>query len=73
VSNVLHDFDLPISLSVLHNFGGAQGVQAGLMAKKQRIEATTGPQVPEKDGRKHARTLSISDYKRRIGVFLNSA
>ncbi|XP_014494987.1 protein RTF1 homolog [Vigna radiata var. radiata] len=73
VSNVLHDFELPISLSVLHNFGGAQGVQAGFMAKKQRIEATVGPQVPEKDGKSHAKTISISEYKRRMGVFLNSA
>ncbi|KAK7378534.1 hypothetical protein VNO80_03977 [Phaseolus coccineus] len=69
VSNVLHDFELPISLSILQNFGGAQGIQAGFMARKQRIEATVGFQVPEEKGRRDARTLTVSDYKRRIGLF----
>jgi len=68
VSNVLHDFELPISLSTLQNFGGAQGVQAGLMARKQRIEATVGYQAPDKKGRTGGRTLTISDYKKRIGL-----
>ncbi|KAI3798065.1 hypothetical protein L1987_33333 [Smallanthus sonchifolius] len=67
-SNMLHDFDLPISLAVLQKFGGAHGVQAGFMARKQRIEATVGCQVPENDGRRHALTLSVSDYKRRRGL-----
>ncbi|CAJ1898462.1 unnamed protein product [Sphenostylis stenocarpa] len=68
VSNVLHDFELPISLSILQNFGGAQGVQAGFMAKKQRIEAIIGFQVPEKNDWRDALTLTISDYKRRRGL-----
>ncbi|XP_076892696.1 protein RTF1 homolog [Bidens hawaiensis] len=67
-SNMLHDFDLPISLAALQKFGGAHGVQAGFMARKQRIEATVGCQVPENDGRRHALTLSVSDYKRRRGL-----
>ncbi|KAK9062594.1 hypothetical protein SSX86_019782 [Deinandra increscens subsp. villosa] len=67
-SNMLHNFDLPISLAALQRFGGAQGVQAGFMARKQRIEATVGCQVPENDGRRHALTLSVSDYKRRRGL-----
>ncbi|KAJ0463475.1 putative Plus-3 domain, Plus3-like superfamily protein [Helianthus annuus] len=67
-SNMLHDFDLPISLASLQKFGGAHGVQAGFMARKQRIEATVGCQVPENDGRRHALTLSVSDYKRRRGL-----
>lgn len=67
-SNTLHDFDLPISLSVLQKFGGPQGAQAGFMARKQRIEATVGCSVPENDGRRHALTLSVSDYKRRRGL-----
>ncbi|KAL8201765.1 hypothetical protein R6Q57_010912 [Mikania cordata] len=67
-SNMLHDFDLPISLAALQRFGGAHGVQAGFMARKQRIEATVGCQVPENDGRRHALTLSVSDYKRRRGL-----
>ncbi|KAA8519825.1 hypothetical protein F0562_014085 [Nyssa sinensis] len=67
-SNMLHDFDLPISLATLQKFGGAQGAQAGFMARKQRIEATVGCRVPENDGRRHALTLTVSDYKRRRGL-----
>ncbi|MCD7459939.1 hypothetical protein HAX54_042354, partial [Datura stramonium] len=67
-SNTLHDFELPISLAVLQKFGGPQGGQAGFMARKQRIEATVGCSVPENDGRRHALTLSVSDYKRRRGL-----
>lgn len=67
-SNLLHNFELPISLAVLQKFGGPQGAQAGFMARKQRIEATLGCKVPENDGRRHALTLSVSDYKRRRGL-----
>lgn len=66
--NTLHNFDLPISLNTLQKFGGPQGVLSGFMARKQRIEATIGLQVPENDGRRHALTLSVSDYKRRRGL-----
>ncbi|CAL0313932.1 unnamed protein product [Lupinus luteus] len=68
VTNVLHNFDLPISLTLLQKFGGPQGVQAGYMARKQKIESKIGLQVPENDGKRHAMTLSISDYKRRRGL-----
>lgn len=68
VSNVLHDFDLPISLAVLQKFGGPHGAQAGFMARKQRIETTIGVKVPENDGGRHALTLTVSDYKRRRGL-----
>ena len=67
-SNVLHDFELPISLAMLQKLGGAQGVQAGFMAKKQRIEEVVGFRVPENDGRSHQLTLTVSDYKRRRGL-----
>lgn len=67
-SNVLHDFELPISLAMLQKFGGAKGVQAGFMAKKQRIEEAVGFRVPENDGRRHQLTLTVSDYKRRRGL-----
>ncbi|CAA6671719.1 unnamed protein product [Spirodela intermedia] len=53
-SNLLHNFELPISLS---------GLQ-----KKQRIEATIGFKLPENDGRRHSLTLTVSDYKRRRGL-----
>ncbi|RLN28318.1 hypothetical protein C2845_PM05G16030 [Panicum miliaceum] len=64
-SNALHTFELPISLSALQEFGGAKG---GYMARKQKIEATMGYKVPDNDGRRHALTLSVSDYKRRRGL-----
>lgn len=67
-SNLLHNFELPISLAGLQKFGGPQGAQAGFMARKQRIEATVGCRVPENDGRRHALTLTVSDYKRRRGL-----
>lgn len=67
-SNLLHNFELPISLAILQKFGGAQGAQAGFMGRKQRIETTVGFRVPENDGRRHALTLTVSDYKRRRGL-----
>ncbi|CDO99584.1 unnamed protein product [Coffea canephora] len=67
-SNMLHGFKLEINLDPLENFGGAKGAQAGFMARKQRIEATVGCRVPENDGRRHALTLTVSDYKRRMGL-----
>ncbi|KAJ6797969.1 protein RTF1-like protein [Iris pallida] len=67
-SNTLHNFELPITLAGLKKFGGPQGVQAGFMARKQRIEATIGRKVPDNDGRRHALTLTVSDYKRRRGL-----
>ncbi|KAG4394104.1 hypothetical protein AAZX31_03G210500 [Glycine max] len=66
--HMLHDFDLPISLAELKSFGGPQGLKNGFLARKQKIEATVGLQVSEKDGSRHALTLSISDYKRRRGL-----
>lgn len=67
-SHTLHDFDLEISLAELKNFGGAQGLKNAFLARKQKIEATIGCQVPENDGSRHALTLTISDYKRRRGL-----
>ncbi|KAK6149878.1 hypothetical protein DH2020_017403 [Rehmannia glutinosa] len=67
-SNLLHNFELPISLAVPQKFGGPQGAQAGFMARKQQIEAMYGVKVPENDGRRHALTLTVSDYKRRRGL-----
>ncbi|KAB2637398.1 RNA polymerase-associated protein RTF1-like protein [Pyrus ussuriensis x Pyrus communis] len=55
--------ELPISMVALQKFGGPQGAQKGFLAKKQRIEATIGCQVPENDRRRHALTLTVSDYK----------
>ncbi|KAK6917515.1 Plus-3 domain [Dillenia turbinata] len=66
--NSLHDFELSISLAGLQKFGGPQGAQMAFMARKQRIEATVGCKVPENDGRRHALTLTVSDYKRRRGL-----
>nr|XP_010925891.1 protein RTF1 homolog [Elaeis guineensis]XP_010925893.1 protein RTF1 homolog [Elaeis guineensis]XP_010925895.1 protein RTF1 homolog [Elaeis guineensis]XP_029121362.1 protein RTF1 homolog [Elaeis guineensis] len=67
-SNTLHDFELPISLAALQKFGGPQAVHLNFMSRKQKIEATTGYKVPDNDGRRHALTLTVSDYKRRRGL-----
>lgn len=67
-TNMLHDFELPISLAALQKFGGPQGLRNGFLARKQHVEATVGCQVPENDGSRHVLTLSISDYKRRRGL-----
>ncbi|GAB2298697.1 hypothetical protein Dimus_032769 [Dionaea muscipula] len=67
-SNMLHNFDLPISLAALKRFGGPKGAMAAFMARKQNIEATIGYRVPENDGRRHPLVLSVSDYKRRMGL-----
>ncbi|TKY61575.1 RTF1-like protein [Spatholobus suberectus] len=67
-SNMLHDFDLPISLVELKSFGGPQGLKNGFLSRKQKIEATVGCRVSENDGSRHALTLTISDYKRRRGL-----
>lgn len=67
-SNMMHDFELPISLAELKSFGGSHGLKNGFLARKQKIEATVGCWVPENDGSRHALTLTISDYKRRRGL-----
>ena len=68
-SNMLHDFELSISLAELKKFGGTQEERRSVFFdRKQKVEATIGYQVPENDGRKHLLTLSISDYKRRRGL-----
>ncbi|KAK7284436.1 hypothetical protein RJT34_19182 [Clitoria ternatea] len=67
-SYMMHDFDLPISLAELDNFGGPQGLKNAFLARKQKIEATVGCRVPENDSSRHALTLTISDYKRRRGL-----
>lgn len=64
----LHDFELPISLAGLQKYGGAQGAPLAFMARKQKIEATCGVQVPSNDGRRHSLTLTVNDYKRRRGL-----
>ena len=65
---MLHTFDLPTSLSALQEFGGAEGLFNGYMARRQKIEATTGYKGSDNDGKRHALTLSVSDYKRRRGL-----
>ncbi|KAK3139932.1 hypothetical protein QOZ80_5AG0392820 [Eleusine coracana subsp. coracana] len=67
-SNAMHTFELPISLSVLDQYGGPKGLFDGYMARKQKIEAAMGFKVPDSDDRRHALTLSVSDYKRRRGL-----
>ncbi|KAF5744349.1 PAF1 complex component isoform 1 [Tripterygium wilfordii] len=67
-SNVLHNFEIPLSLVALQKLGGPQGSQPGFMARKQSIEAIVGYLVPENDGRRHALTLTVGDYKRRRGL-----
>ncbi|KAL0300738.1 UNVERIFIED_CONTAM: protein RTF1 [Sesamum radiatum] len=64
----LHNFELSVSLDALQKFGGPKGVKAGFMARKQRIEANLGRKVPEDDGRKHDRALSVTEYMKRRGL-----
>ncbi|KAL2253219.1 protein RTF1 homolog [Sesamum indicum] len=63
-----HNFDLSISLDALQKFGGPKGVKAAFMARKQRIEANLGRKVQEDDGRKHDRTLTVTEYMKRRGL-----
>ena len=67
-SNMLHNSELPISLAMLHKVGGPQEAQLGYLARKQRMEATIGRRIPENDGKVHAHTLAVSEYKRRRGL-----
>ncbi|KAM6597752.1 hypothetical protein CsatA_008276 [Cannabis sativa] len=67
-SNMLHNFDLSISLTMLQKFGGPKGAQLGYLARKQKIEATVGCRIPENDGKGHPLTLTVSDYKIRRGL-----
>ncbi|KAM1455845.1 hypothetical protein ACFXTO_005162 [Malus domestica] len=43
-------------------------VRAGMAATAPALEAAAGVRVPENDGRRHALTLTVSDYKRRRGL-----
>ncbi|GAB2234744.1 hypothetical protein Droror1_Dr00004009 [Drosera rotundifolia] len=65
--NMLHNFELPISLATWQKYGGAQGLGAAFLARRQQIEAAVGFHVPE-DDRRHLLTLSLGDYKRRRGL-----
>ncbi|KAK8947320.1 hypothetical protein KSP39_PZI006891 [Platanthera zijinensis] len=66
--NLLHVFDVPISLAGLESFGGPPGASLAFMARKQKIEATIGCRVAENDEKQHLLTLTVSDYKRRRGL-----
>ncbi|CAH8322728.1 unnamed protein product [Eruca vesicaria subsp. sativa] len=66
--NLMHNFELPLSLTALQKYGGPQGVQKAFMARKQMTEATVGCRVVENDGKRHGLTLTVSDYKRRRGL-----
>ncbi|CAN6990353.1 protein RTF1 homolog [Brassica rapa] len=66
--NLMHNFELPLSLTALQKYGGPQGVQKAFMARKQVTEATVGCRVVENDGKRHGLTLTVSDYKRRRGL-----
>ncbi|VVA93905.1 unnamed protein product [Arabis nemorensis] len=66
--NLLHNFELPLSLTALQKYGGPQGVQKAFIARKQVTEATVGCRVAENDGKRHGLTLTVSDYKRRRGL-----
>ncbi|KAG2317186.1 hypothetical protein Bca4012_068092 [Brassica carinata] len=66
--NLMHNFELPLSLTALQKYGGPQGVQKAFMARKQATEATVGCRVVENDGKRHGLTLTVSDYKRRRGL-----
>ncbi|KAL0321220.1 UNVERIFIED_CONTAM: protein RTF1 [Sesamum radiatum] len=57
-----------ISLDALQKFGGPKGVKTGFIARKQRIEANLGRKVPEDDGRKHDRALTVAEYMKRRGL-----
>ncbi|XVE51300.1 hypothetical protein DITRI_Ditri02bG0029100 [Diplodiscus trichospermus] len=67
-SNMLHDFEILTSLNTLRKFGGSQRVVVGFLARKQRMEATVRCRVTDNDGRRHALTLTVSDYKRSRGL-----
>ena len=66
--NLMHNFELPLSLTALQKYGGPQGVHKAFMARKQVTEATVGCRVVENDGKRHGLTLTVSDYKRRRGL-----
>ncbi|KAJ3677291.1 hypothetical protein LUZ60_003015 [Juncus effusus] len=69
-SHQLHDFEIDISLAGLQRLGGGpDGVFLGLLMRKQRVEAEMGAKVEDDgDGRRHALTLTVGDYKRRRGL-----
>ncbi|KFK26330.1 rna polymerase-associated protein rtf1 [Arabis alpina] len=66
--NLLHNFELPLSLAALQKYGGPHGLQKAFIARKQMTEATVGCRVAENDGKRHGLTLTVSDYKRRRGL-----
>ncbi|KAI3943049.1 hypothetical protein MKW92_000059 [Papaver armeniacum] len=58
-SNSLHNFDLANLINELESLEEHKELEAGFMARKQRIEATVGKCVPENDGRRHSLTLTV--------------
>ncbi|CAH8387362.1 unnamed protein product [Eruca vesicaria subsp. sativa] len=66
--NLMHSFELSLSLTALQKYGGPQGLQKAFMARKHVTEVTVGCRVVENDGKRHGLTLTVSDYKRRRGL-----
>ncbi|KAL2650168.1 hypothetical protein R1flu_018296 [Riccia fluitans] len=67
----LHDFDIDISLQPLQQYGTGNhslGAHKAYLARKQKLEASCGARVDGSDGKRHALTLTVNDYKRRRGL-----
>ncbi|KAJ7521549.1 hypothetical protein O6H91_19G059100 [Diphasiastrum complanatum] len=64
----LHDFELPISLDMIEQLGGAQGAPLAFMERKRKLEAKYGARVEDNDDRSHCFTLTVDDYQRRRGL-----
>ncbi|KAJ7521551.1 hypothetical protein O6H91_19G059300 [Diphasiastrum complanatum] len=64
----LHDFELPISLDMIEQLGGAQGAPLAFMERKRKLEAKYGARVEDTDDRRHCFTLTVEDYQRRRGL-----
>ncbi|GER48174.1 plus-3 domain-containing protein [Striga asiatica] len=61
--NKLHDFELRVSLVGLEKFGGPNGVRAGYLANKGRVEGRQRFRAPEDDV-----AMSVEEYRRRRGL-----
>lgn len=65
---MLRDFEASGLIAALDKLRGPRCAKAGYLARKQQVEAGVGVRVPEDDGKSHAHTMTVTDYKKRRGL-----
>lgn len=66
--SVVPDLEASRVMAVLNKLRGAGGSKAGYMERKRQVEASVGVRVPEDDGKSHAHSMSVGEYRKCRGL-----